>query len=80
MNQYPHVFFTSPEEWDPTVLDFSYTAREEWTHLGHPEGDDYIDIHFDDHGQSTHRVIATLNSLLDLPPPSTEVSLGLDPG
>ena len=80
MTKYPHVMLTSPHEWDPSIIDFSYASSAEWTHLGHPEGHDYLDRRFDEYGESTQRVIANLTFLLDLPPPATHASLGLDLG
>jgi hypothetical protein len=69
MNQYPHVFLTGPHEWDPGVLDYAYASKEEWEHLGHDPDDAYEEPNFDAYGESTQRVIANLNILLDEPPP-----------
>ena len=80
MDTYPHVILTSPHEWDPSIIDFTYASPAEWTHLGHPEGHEYLDTRFDEYGESTQRVIANLTFLLDLLPPATDASLGLDPG
>ena len=71
---------TSPHEWDPSIVYFTYNSPAEWTHLGYPEGHEFLDTRFDEYGESTQRVIANITSLLDLPPPATQASLGLDPG
>ena len=31
MDTYPHVFFTSPDEWDPSVLDHNLHTLMNWT-------------------------------------------------
>ena len=67
MATYPHVFLTSPDEWDPSVLD------HDPPHLGgldpsqvpdQPFGDPM----FDAYGDFNERIIANLNTLLDAPP------------
>ena len=77
MYTYPHVFFTSPDEWDPSVHDHD---------LPHLDGLDpsqvpdqpFSDPMFDAYGDFNERIIANLNSLLDAPPPDcgsyTEIS------
>ena len=69
MAQYPHVFMTDPHEWDPCVLDYKYDSREEWEHLGHDPKDNYHEPRFNVYGESTERVIANLDFLLDDNPP-----------
>ena len=67
MDTYPHVFFTSPDEWDPSVLDHD---------LPHLDGLDpsqvpdqpFGDPMFDAYGDFNERIIANLNILLDAPP------------
>ena len=67
MDTYPHVFFTSPDEWDPSVLDHDPP---------HPDGLDpsqvpdqpFGDPMFDACGDFNKHIIANLNTLLDAPP------------
>ena len=67
MDTYPHVFFTSPDEWDPSVLDHDPP---------HLDGLDPSQVHdqpfgdpmFDAYGDFNERIIANLNTLLDAPP------------
>ena len=67
MDTYPHVFFTSPDEWDPSVLD------HDPPHLDGLNPSQVSDQHFGDpmfdaYGDSNERIIANLNTLLDAPP------------
>ena len=63
MDTYPHVFFTSPDEWDPSVLDHDPP---------HLDGLDRSQVPdqpmFDAYGDFNERIIANLNTLLDAPP------------
>ena len=67
MDTYPHVFFTSPDEWDPSVLDHDPP---------HPDGLDpsqvpdqpFGDPMSDACGDFNKHIIANLNTLLDAPP------------
>ena len=67
MDTYPHVFFTSPNEWDPSVLDHDPP---------HPDGLDpsqvpdqpFGDPMFDACGDFNKHITANLNTLLDAPP------------
>ena len=52
MDTYPHVFITSPDEWDPSQVP------------DQPFGDPM----FDAHGDFNQPIIANLNNLLDAPP------------
>ena len=52
MDTYPHVFITSPDEWDPSQVP------------DQPFGDPM----FDAHGDFNEPIIANLNTLLDAPP------------
>ena len=52
MDTYPHVFITSPDEWDPSKVP------------DQPFGDPM----FDAHGDFNQPIIANLNNLLDAPP------------
>ena len=67
MDTYPHVFFTSPDEWDPSVLDHDpppLDGLDPSQVLGQPFGDPM----FDAYGDFNERIIANLNILLDAPP------------
>ena len=67
MDSYPHVFFTSPDEWDPSVLDHDpppLDGLDPSQVLDQPFGDPM----FDAYGDFNERIIATLNILLDAPP------------
>ena len=56
MDTYPHVFITSPDEWDPSQVP------------DQPLGDPM----FDTHGDFNQPIIANLNNLLDAPPGDCE--------
>ena len=67
MDTYPHVFFTSPDEWDPSVLD------HDPPHLDGLDPSQVSDQHFGDpmfdaYGDFNERIIANLKILLDAPP------------
>ena len=67
MDSYPHVFFTSPDEWDPSVLDHDpppLDGLDPSQMLDQPFGDPM----FDAYGDFNERIIANLNILLDAPP------------
>ena len=67
MDTYPHVFFTSPDEWDPSVLDHDLPPLDGLDPsqvLDQPFGDPM----FDAYGDFNERIIANLNILLDTPP------------
>ena len=67
MDTYPHVFFTSPDEWDPSVLDHDppYLDGLDPSQVSdQPFGDPM----FDAYGDFNERIIANLNILLDAPP------------
>ena len=67
MDTYPHVFFTSPDEWDPSVLDHDpppLDGLDPSQVLDQPFGDPMFDIY----GDFNERIIANLNILLDAPP------------
>ena len=67
MDSYPHVFFTSPDEWDPSVLDHDpppLDGLDPSQVLDQPFGDPM----FDAYGDFNERIIANLNILLDAPP------------
>ena len=67
MDTYPHVFFTSPDEWDPSVLD------HDPPHLDGLDPSQVPDQPFGDPmsdacGDFNKHIIANLNTLLDAPP------------
>ena len=67
MDTYPHVFFTSPDEWDPSVLDHDPPPLDRLDSsqvLDQPFGDPM----FDAYGDFNERIIANLNILLDALP------------
>ena len=67
MDTYPHVFFTSPDEWDPSVLDHDpppLDGLDPSQVLDQPFGDPM----FDAYGDFNERIIANLNIHLDAPP------------
>ena len=67
MDTYPHVFFTSPEEWDPSVLDHDpphLDGLDPSQVPDQPSGDPM----FDAYGDFNERILANLNTLLDAPP------------
>ena len=67
VDTYPHVFFTSPDEWDPSVLDHDpppLDGLDPSQVLDQPFGDPM----FDAYGDFNERIIANLNILLDAPP------------
>ena len=55
LQQYPHVFFTSPDIWDPSVLDHGITPAllEEI----HKEADDSTDSMFDEFGDLHQQLV-----------------------
>ena len=67
MDTYPHVFFTSPDEWDPSVLDHDPPHLDGLDPNQVPD-QPFGDPMFDAYGDFNERIIATLNILLDAPP------------
>ncbi|KAL7565948.1 hypothetical protein ACA910_008406 [Epithemia clementina (nom. ined.)] len=64
MDDYPHVFFTNPADWDPALLDYEFPATDGqpvWDQLMDPQP--YEEPRFDDFGNFTGRVVATLDIL-----------------
>jgi hypothetical protein len=47
------------------VMDYKYNSREEWETLDHDPHDDYHEPRLNVYGESTDRVIANLDFLLD---------------
>ena len=77
MDTYPHVFFTSPDEWDPSVLDHDPQHLEGLDPSQVPD-QPFGDPMFDAYGDFNERIITNLNILLDAPPEAcgsyTEIS------
>ena len=67
MDTYPHVFFTSPDEWDPSVLDHDPPHLDELDPSQVPD-QPFGDPMFDACGDFNKHIIANLNTLLDAPP------------
>ena len=67
MDTYPHVFFTSPDEWDPSVLDHDPPHLDGLDPSQVPD-QPFRDPMFDAYGDFNERIITNLNILLDAPP------------
>ena len=64
---YPHVFFTSPDIWDPSVLDHEITPSLLEDINQHSDDSLLQDSIFDEYGDLHHRAIQTLSIFCDLP-------------
>ena len=67
MDTYPHVFFTSPDEWVPSVLDHD-PPHLDGLDPSQVSDQPFCDPMFDAYGDFNERIIANLNILLDAPP------------
>ena len=67
MDTYRHVFFTSPDEWDPSVLDHD-PPHLDGLDPSQVSDQPFGDPMFDAYGDFNERIIANLNILLDAPP------------
>ena len=67
MDTYPHVFFTSPDEWDPSVLDHDPPHLDGLDPSQVPD-QPFGDPMFDAYGDFNEHIIANLNTLMDAPP------------
>ena len=67
MDTYPHVFFTSPDEWDPSVLDHDPPHLDGLDSSQVPD-QPFVDPMFHACGDFNEHIIANLNILLDAPP------------
>ena len=67
MDTYPHVFFTSPDEWDPSVRDHDPPHLDGLDPSQVPD-QPFGDPMFDAYGDFNERIITNLNILLDAPP------------
>ena len=71
MDTYPHVFFTSPDEWDPLVLDHDPPHLDGLDPSQVPD-QPFGDPMFDACGDFNKHIIANLNTLMDAPPGDCE--------
>ena len=71
MDTYPHAFFTSPDEWDPSVLDHDPPHLDGLDPSQVPD-QPFGDPMFDAYGDFNEHIIANLNILLDAPPADCE--------
>ena len=67
MDTYPHVFFTSPDKWDPSVLDHD-PPHLDGLDPSQVSDQPFGDPMFDAYGDFNECIIANLNILLDAPP------------
>ena len=67
MDIYPHVFFTSPDEWDPSGLDHDPPHLDGLDPSQVPD-QPFGDPMFDAYGDFNECIIANLNIFLDAPP------------
>ena len=67
MDTYPHVFFTSPDECDPSVLDHDPPHLDELDPSQVPD-QPFSDPMFDAYGDFNERINTNCNTLLDAPP------------
>ena len=67
MDTYPHVFFTSPDGWDPSVLDHDPPHLDGLDPSQVPD-QPFGDPMFDAYGDFNECIIANLNIPLDAPP------------
>ena len=76
LQNFPHVFFTSPDIWDTSVLDHGIPQSLLEDIIQH--SDDLLLQYsiFDEYGDLHHRAIQTLNILCDLPslPPGESIT------
>ena len=76
LQNYPHVFFTSPDIWDASVLDDEITPSLLEDINQHSDDSLLQDSIFDEYGNLHHRAIQTLNIFCDLPsvPPGEPIT------
>ena len=77
LQNYLHVFFTSPDIWDASVLDHEITPSLLEDINQHSDDSLLQDSIFDEYGDLHHRAIQTLNIFCDLPslPPGEPITL-----
>ena len=64
---YPHLLLTSPVTWECSLLDHEYSPEDELTWSQLQDTRPFNDPLFDAQGDLNQRIIATLNTFLDLP-------------
>ena len=76
IQNYPHVFFTSPDNWDASILDHEITPSLLEDINQHSDDSLLQDSIFDEYGDLHHRAIQTLNIFCDLPslPPGEPIT------
>ena len=76
LQNYPHVFFTSPDIWDASVLDHEITPSLLEDINQHSDDSLLQDSIFDEYGDLHHRAIQTLNIFCDIPslPPGEPIT------
>ena len=76
LQNYPHVFFTSPDIWDASVLDHEVTPSLLEDINQHSDDSLLQDSIFDEYGDLHHRAIQTLNIFCDIPslPPGEPIT------
>ena len=76
LQNYPHVFFTSPDIWDASVLDHEITPSLLEDINQHSDDSLLQDSIFDEYGDLHHRAIQTLNIFCDIPslPPAEPIT------
>ena len=76
LQNYPHVFFTSPDIWDASVLDHEITPSLLEDINKHSDDSLLQDSIFDEYGDLHHRAIQTLNIFCDIPslPPGEPIT------
>ena len=67
LQMYPHVFFTSRDVWDPSVLDHEMTPSLLEDINQHSDDSLLQESMFNEYGDLHHRAIQTLNIFCDLP-------------
>ena len=55
LQELPKVFLTSADVWNPTVLDYTLSDKEDWYNIIKKEDDALVKGAFDDHGNFTDR-------------------------
>ena len=76
LQNYPHVFFTSPDNWDASVLDHEITPYLLEDINQHSDDSLLQDSIFDEYGDPHHRALQTLNIFCDIPslPPGEPIT------
>ena len=67
LETYPHVFFTSPDTSEPSLLGHEFSPEDEITWSQHQDTRPFHAPLFDAQGDLNQRIIATLNTFLDSP-------------